>query len=296
MMFSFYEALVSELVKTHYMLYQDALPGPEEQKISLADLRSMTPVSADDIERFFIFKEADSVLRENSRKQLQYFKEKLNVPFTISSNLKDAFWEASQRRNLIVHNDGVVDNMYLSSVPKAFCAAHGIEKDVRLNVTPQYILQVYDCLFELGCILVQACWRRWLKKDTEKADTAFNESIFSLLEKKRYAAVKNLARFAATIKPAPNFELPITVNKAIADQETNDHPGFEKSLRKIAGFPESLDKGIVFCLLKGEYDEAYLLLCKARETGNISRFSLQWPIFRKIKSEPRFIALFEDYP
>jgi len=292
-MFSFYELLIADLIKTHYAINPKALPRPEEQKISLADLRGINPDGLEEIEKYFIAKEADNVLRDNSRKQLQYFKDKLKVQVSISDYLKDAFWELSQRRNLIVHNDGIVDELYLSSVDKSYIRTLGLEKGMRLNVTPEYILHAYDTLLELGGTITQLCWRRWLKSDTEKADRSLSESIFTLLEKGRYTPVKNLAKFAAEIKLSSPSDLIILVNRAIAERETQDSKGLEKSLRKIAGFPSSMERDIALSLLDGDQEKAYELLIVAKEEGKIQRFSFRWPLFIPVQNEPRFISLFE---
>lgn len=292
-MFSFYELLIADLIKTYYAIYPSALPQPEEQKISLADLRSINPNSLEEIENYFIVREADHVLRDNSRKQLQYFKNKLKVQIDLSSYLRDAFWELSQRRNLIVHNDGIVDELYLSSVDKKYIRSLELEKGMRLNVTPEYILHTYDTLLELGCTMAQICWRRWIKSDADKADRSLSETIFTLLEKGRYGPVKNLAKFAIESKISQPYDLIVAINKAIAERETQDSKGLEKSVRKIAGFPSSMERDIALSLLEGDHERAFELLQVAKDDGKIQHFSFHWPLFIPVQNDPRFISLFE---
>lgn len=294
MMFSFYELLISDLIKAHYLLYPNALPAPEEQQVSLSDLRGMNPSGIDEIEKFFVEKEADKVLRENTKKQLQYFKDTLTVQLPADTKLRDALKEIAQRRNLFVHNDGIVDSFYLASVPKEFCEARGIEKGVRLNVTPAYILSAYETLFGFSCLLVQLCWRKWIKDDAEKADQALSESIFSLLEKERYFGLKELTSYAARVKLSSMYEQLIAVNSAIAARDSNDRNLLAKQIKKIAGYPLSPNIQIALSVLREDYEKTYALLVQAKTDGQTNHISIDWPLFRPIRNDERLKTFFED--
>lgn len=294
MMFSFYELLISDIIRAYYSLFPDALPAPDEQQISLRDLRGMNPSGLDDIEKFFIEKEVDKVLRESTKKQLQYFKDTLTIQLPADTKLREALKEIAQRRNLIVHNDGIVDSFYLANVPKEFCEARGIEKNVRLNVTPAYILHAYETLFGFSCQLVQLCWRKWFKDDAEKADLALSESIFSLLEKERYFALKELAIYSTRVNTSPMYEQLITVNTAIAARDSGDRITLTKHIKKISGYQLASDTKIALSVLREDYEKTYDLLELAKDEGKTSHISIDWPLFRPIRNEERLIKFFES--
>jgi hypothetical protein len=294
MMFSFYELLISDLIKAYYRLYPEALPAPDDQHISLRDLRGMNPSGLNDIEKFFIEKEVDKVLRESTKKQLQYFKDLLTIQLPMDTKLREALKEISQRRNLIVHNDGIVDSFYLANVPKEFCEARGIEKNVRLNVTPVYILHAYEALFGFSCQLVQLCWRKWFKDDAGKADQALSDSIFSLLEKERYFALKELAIYSTSAKPSPMYEQLITVNTAIAARDSGDRITLTKQIKRISGYPLSSDTKIALSVLREDFEKTFVLLEEAKDEGKTSHMSIDWPLFRPLRKDPRLISFFEE--
>lgn len=293
MMFSFYELLISDLIKAYYLLHPEGLPAPDDQHISLRDLRGMNPSGLDEIEKFFIEKEVDKVLRESTKKQLQYFKDALTIQLPMDTKLREALKEIAQRRNLIVHNDGIVDSFYLANVPKEFCEARGIEKNVRLNVTPAYILYAYETVFGFSCLLVQLCWRKWFKDDSGKADQALSDSIFSLLEKERYFALKELAIYSTRVDLTSMYAQLITVNTAIAARDSGDRIMLTKQIKKIAGYPLSPETKIALSVLREEYKKTYDLLDMAKNEGKTTHISIDWPLFRPIRNEERLIKFFE---
>lgn len=293
MMFSFFEILLSDLINTSFLLHPDALTKPEEQHISLSELREITPLAMEDVERFFIAKEVDGIMRESLRKQLSYFKEKLGITLNVNPKLRESLNEIAQRRNLIVHNDAIVDKLYLASISESYRTAVGIEKGVRLNVTRAYLTSAYETLYIFSSILIQLCWRKWLKIDSETADRALSDGIFSLLEKERHLAVKELADFAPKNKVSQLYSQLISINVAIAERELGDQVALAKTIKKIAEFPASIDTKIALSVLLKNYEKTYLHLEQAADNGEVfHHYSLDWPLFRPIKHEARLIEIF----
>jgi hypothetical protein len=112
-----FETLISQLIREFYYKYPEALPS-ESKSLSLADLRDLG--SVEEAEKFLIDNEIDSVLRGNIQSQLACFEKPIKVSLKPIEKYFDQIIELSQRRNLLVHNDGRVNRHYLNKAPKSF--------------------------------------------------------------------------------------------------------------------------------------------------------------------------------
>src|SRR5690606_30868436 len=111
--------------------------------------------------RHVIEKEVESVLRESHTAQFEWFEKRLNTSLREKLDAWPTFIELTERRNLFVHNDGVVNSQYL-----AVCRAHNVPvpaetvEGTKLEASYSYHAQAASCLLEIGLKLGQVVWRR----------------------------------------------------------------------------------------------------------------------------------------
>lgn len=294
MMYSFFEMLLADLVRVFYSMYTDALTQSDKRMISLSELREFSSLSISDIENHFIAKEVDNILRENLQKQLDYFKGKPGISLAPLSKYREALNEISQRRNLIMHTDGFVDDRYLAITSAEFRETRGIEKNVRLNITMEYFQAAFDTLLIFGAAITQICWRKWLKSDGGKADKALSDVIFFALERGRCLAVRELAQMTPNLKVSLPYSLAITLNHAIAERELGEKKNLARLIKELSGFPMSPDLKIALSVLREDYERTYELLQQAKKDEQIYKMSIDWPLFHPIRYEERLIEIFRS--
>jgi len=111
-------------------------------------------------------KKVDSVLYGNLSNQLNFF----SSEFSIGLNKRIVKWdvinEAVERRNLIVHNNGIVNRRYINNVKRL---AKGLKGGDVLSVDGPYFKNIFEEVFLAGIVLAENCWRKWRKKETERA-------------------------------------------------------------------------------------------------------------------------------
>jgi len=79
-----------------------------------------------------------------------------------------------ERRNLIVHNNGIVNRRYIDRVKRL---AKGIKEGDVLIVDDRYFKNIFGEVSLAGIILAENCWRKWRKKETKGAgDILVNEA------------------------------------------------------------------------------------------------------------------------
>lgn len=179
---SFIVTLVSQfdihlgrLLRTIFQLKPDILNVSQKQ-ITFSDLQGYS--SIDDIREHIIEKEIESVLRGSHDEQFAWLENKLGMKLREGLAVWPDFIEVTERRNLFVHNDGVVSTQYIN-----VCRKHGVQlgSDTKLNtrlyVSRDYFDKAYQCIFEIGVKLGQVIWRKLIPDEISQADNSLNGSI-----------------------------------------------------------------------------------------------------------------------
>ena len=108
---------------------------------------------------------------------------------------RDVVAERLERRNLFVHNDGVVNAQYLNVCQSVGVDCSGTKKGIALGVPQKYFLRAHETLYELAAKLSHVLWRKLSPEDRERADAHFAGTlIYDLLYEKRYRLARTLAK------------------------------------------------------------------------------------------------------
>ncbi len=167
---SCFETLVAQLVREFYRQYPEAFPA-ESKSLTLANLKEIG--SIEDAESYLIDTEIDSILRGNVISQIGYFVKPIKIDIRPIEKFIDNLVEISQRRNILVHNDGIINKHYLSKTPPSLISKEAEEGNV-INVDQDYISEASNTVYVIGLIMIQQCFRKWHKDKVETADTFFN--------------------------------------------------------------------------------------------------------------------------
>lgn len=87
----------------------------------------------------------------DSLKTLKLISEKENINVNRYRNILDRFEEIYYRRNLYIHNDGIVNNIYLSNIKNEF--AQEVEIDQKLITDEAYLRNAINMLYKVVCTL-----------------------------------------------------------------------------------------------------------------------------------------------
>lgn len=182
---SYFEALMSDLVQLYYALYPARLS--EKKTLSLGDLRTVDPTGVSDIERYLAANEADDA-------NLDYFTGCLSLPLNFLAPERPLLTEVTQRRNLIVHNQGIVNRQYLSKVSNDLIAEYGAREGETLPVTGRYVDAAVDTVHVVGASLIQLCWRKWDEDSQKQADYEFvHWLLYNSLRAERFELTARVA-------------------------------------------------------------------------------------------------------
>jgi len=291
-----YDAFLGGLIRALFALKPGAL-NSSERKLAYSDLVNFS--SIDDAREYVVEKEVESVLRESHVKQIEWLEKRFDIKLREGLPIWPEFVEVTERRNLFVHTSGIVSRQYLD-----VCREHGVKlaarvkPAVRLAANRKYLQTAHAIVLEMGIKLGHVFWRKLAPDQREQADKHLNNVGFDLLVEGRYQLAANVFDFATeTLKKHADAESRLTfvVNRAQAYKWM----GNEEKARQIVNAEDWSAVSDLFKLaarvLKDEFDFAIGLVRSIGKAGELNAISYRtWPLFRKLRDVPEFVATFEE--
>ncbi|ABY36802.1 MAG TPA: hypothetical protein DEF43_04090 [Chloroflexus aurantiacus] len=204
---------------------------------------------------------------------------------------QEGYTEIIQRRNILVHNGGRVDEHYLDQAPKAH-QPPGITAGQIVLVSPSYLQKAFDLSLTLLFTLTQLVWRKGLAigQTNQNADKMASDLIYELLRQKQYALVIELAELAIKFHLDQSERMLVLVNKGVALRKY----GRKQELKSIISQLRRSDAWLfqmAAYILNGENDAARRIMIN--NSPNLRRQAkLSWPLFDFIREKPWFSSLF----
>lgn len=283
------EALVADLIHAYYGLFPGALPA-DERSLTLAELRELG--SVDEAQAHLVTLEVDSVLRESFPKQLEYFAKRPKIDIAAFDRWLEELKEIDLRRNIYVHNRGVVNKRYLRQVSDELQATHEAKEGEELLSSEAYLLAAIDTIFIAGVALIQLCWRKWHRATLDDADSMLIDALFDNLTESRYRVVERIAILAADFKYSTDENRRIIViNQAIALRDMDRREEMAALVAKEDWSSCGPQFRLALAALSGDGERFWEILPKAVAADGITEAQLrEWPLFQNLRTHQDFDA------
>jgi hypothetical protein len=226
------------------------------------------------------------------RGRIQKFQE-LNIDIGKARIYEEELLEITQRRNLLVHKEGVIDNTYMRLAPKIY-QPQGAQEGQILLIPPRYLERAFHVTTVFAFALAQACWRQWQpNKSKKKANLALERIVFTTLKEERYYLVVDLVEIGEQFSLPRNIAQIIQVNQGIAYRELGKKSDMKQIIAKISGSTRDWRISIARATLKEDFTRAKYLLIQASMKNRLVNISPYWPLFKPIKDEEWFKRIYE---
>ena len=236
--------------------------------------------------------EKENSSRDGWRGRIHKFQQ-LGIDLSNIQVYVDELLEITQRRNLIVHNDGVVNNTYLKWAPDAYQPL-GIQKGQFLLVSTCYLTRAFHVVVVFAIALSQACWRQWQPtKNKKRANQVLERFLFTALKDGRFNLVVDLVEISKQFSLPRSSTQILKIHQAIAFRELGKK---QEMIQIYAEFPDNnLDwrVPIAFAVLREDFSLAQQLLSRAAKKNKLLDISPFWTLFKPVKDELWFQRLFE---
>jgi hypothetical protein len=295
-LFCEFDAFLGSLLKCVYLNNTNLLKGITRE-ISLSDILAYENLDA--VKRAMLEKEIETFRRDSYIEQFGQLEKKFGIAFRKFPEWSE-FVELGQRRNIFVHNDGMVSDQYL-----IVCEREGLIFTKRpsigdvLHVDIAYFGRALRVMSKVGYMLTHTLWSKLFPKELEAMHDSLNECVYTALEDKRWKLAAELGDFALTnpmTKGCTEVNVRIrVVNAAIAFKFGGDEHRSSRLLRSYDWSASYRDFKLANLVLEDNFDEAIKVMESIGKSGEIIRQHSYhtWPLFHKFRERSEFYMTYE---
>lgn len=290
-----YDSFLGALLRALFNLRPELL-NSSDRTLSLQELQAFESIEA--AREFVVEKEIETVVRKSHVEQFEWMENRFNVKLRVDLDSWPTFVEVTERRNLLVHCNGIVSSHYRSVCQQYEVDCEAAKIGTELTVNRAYICRAYECLVEIGVKLAHVLWRKLVPEDRKEADESLNLLCLDLMTEGRYALAQTLLDFATCVLKKWSTEvnrLLFVLNRAQAYKWRDD----ETSCQKILGDEDwtAVDDRLSFgvAILQDNVDAAVVLMKKIGESPHVPKDAYrQWPIFKRFRKTAEFKNAYKE--
>lgn len=279
------EWFFSQILHFHYDRFPESA-GIEKKTITLSDLKNFG--SIEDAEKFLIDTKIEEILRGNFDSWLILLKSDLKLSLGYIQPIKEELIEIYQRRNLFVHNGGIVNSIYLSKVNEKF--KNEIKINEQLVIDKKYLDNAITKLQKAFILIASELWKN-TDKDDKTRGRVLTEIVYENLLKSRWDICDGLTYFIIN-----DSQLDVTdkvvgqLNYWLCKKETNQFDSVKKEIEKT----DYSDKKEIFQLalfaLKDDFVSFFKILPIAIDSKQLTIEELEeFPIFSNIRKTEEYL-------
>ena len=273
---------------------------PEKLKKSEKSLDYNTLISFETIEEAkmsLIEKEVDSVIRNDHLSQIKYFEKNLNITLQSDPEIIQKFVEITERRNLFVHCDGIVNKQYMT-----ICCNSEEEKQVeigeKLKVSPEYFMHSVDTILEIGVKISHIIWNKLQPKETDTVQKSLNHVAYELIYTEKFELAIKILDFALTIfnnNLLDHNKLYYSVNKAQAYKWLGESDKMQKTISEVEWTTLSPLFQISYYVLTDDFENAANLMYVIHKSNELTKSDYQvWPLFKEFRKSDQFKKVYKE--
>lgn len=274
----------SQILHFHFDKYPDNA-GINKKSLTLEDLKTFETVR--DAERFLVDQKIESILRGSFKDWVQVLKNDLNLKLKFLDSYYDDLTEIYQRRNLLVHNGGKVNSIYLSKISKSHKSEFNI--DDKLTVEKEYLENAIDQFHLIFILIASELWQK-LEPESEHRGKYLMDLGYDYLVKNNWTVSKTANEFLMTDDKMPvASKTAAQLNSWLCDK---NNVGKEKAFELYKDVDYS-DKSLLFQValnaLKDEQEfciKNFGQLLKSEDL--LPEDLMTFPIFEEIRQEENF--------
>lgn len=263
------------------------LVEPKEKVFSFEDLKAFSTIA--DARSHYTNERIESILYKPFFEWIQYIKTTGKLSMNYINQDQDSLIETFLRRNLVVHNGGVVNSIYLSKVPTSLKTSVNIGE--RLTASRKY-LDTRIAMFEKNCILI-ACelWKKLDLADSGRAKVLADLSYLHLCAK-RWELSEAFSQFLANDKTAPeSLQCVGQCNYWLCKKRQKQWEAVRDEVTRADFSAKCLRFQLALAALRNDADTFFKLIPASLKAEEITAESLNaFPIFEEMRADKRFDA------
>ena len=291
-----FDSFMSATLKAFYHLRPEAL-NASERTMTYSELVAFDSIEA--AREYIVEKDVESFLRSSHSEQFRTLESKLDIHLRKDLAVWKDFIELTERRNLFVHNDAIVNERYLQVCSSEGYDCSDTKKGKVLGVSKNYFSKAHNVVYELAAKLSHVLWRKLSPEDRERADAHFAGTlIYDLLDEKRYRLARTLADFgASTFKKwgSDYFRRALVVNRAQAYLWDGKRDEAQRVLDAEDWSAVNDEFQVCVASLRNNIPEVIRFIKALGPSSRPGKDGYRgWPVFRELRKTKEFHEAFLD--
>lgn len=278
------EWFFSQVLHFYYDKYPDSA-GIKKKTLSLENLKTFGDVK--DAEKFLIDQKIEEIFRGGFESWLSILKDEIKIKSELAYKQKNELIEIYQRRNLLVHNGGIVNSIYLTKVPEAL--RENIKIGDELEITKDYLEDSICKIHLVFTLIASEIWKK-IEKKSDDREEILNKIVYSNLLENRWDIAGGISE--AIYKDtdiASAYRTVAQLNCWLCVKKEGNYEEIKKEVNKV----DYSDKALRFQMglwgLKEEKEKFFSNLENSIKTDELTvEDLLEFPIFQEMRETEEF--------
>lgn len=294
-LFSSFDAFMGDLISCLFSIKPELYKGLGKQ-ISVADILSFD--NFDELKDKVLTDEIETIRRKSYVDQFSDLEKLFNTTLTKFKNWP-SFVELTQRRNLLMHCNGIVSEQYIK-----VCSKEGYDFNSNVSIGDEieldfdYMERAFNLMAEVATKLGQTLWRKAQPSELASADDQLSGVIYNYLHEREFEKAICLGEFSMAL---PNISSELmskinVINLVIAYKMSNNNDKAQKVLESVDWSASTMDFKLANAVLSNDFDEAKQIMLKLQGNGEMITESSyhNFPLFFEFRESEQFLEAYKD--
>jgi len=278
------EWFYSQLLHFYYDEHPNSA-GIKNKTLTLEELKTFGSVS--DAEKYLIDSKIENLLRSGFSDWINTLKSELKLGLGYITDFEDELIEIYQRRNLLVHNGGIVNSIYLSNVSKDFSEQISIED--KLTVDENYLENAISKIHVIFSLIACELWKKAAPKDARRADF-LNEISYYYLKREEWEIAHLPNIFLKRDAKLPTIPKTVAeLNCWLCLKRLEDPQKLISDIKDVDYSDKTILLKLALHALREEDDEFFIYLPRAIDNGDLKiEYLFDFPILEEMRNTEKF--------
>ncbi len=289
---SSYDIYLSTLLKK--AIINKKMFGLIEKQLSLCDILKYS--TNEELVSVCVEEKISELMRKSHKEQIKWVEKAFKIDIINSFSEWKTVFEFFQIRNIIVHNDGVVNQIFINELKKNGISSDKYNLGDKIGYLPDEISKQIRCIIDFSTYIFSLILRTLYKDndDLDEIDTVLNDIVYDFLCQKKLtqviSIVDNLLKNNQRHNSADIFQF--TINKCIA-LKSNGNNSYIKILEKLDWSNCENDFKFARAIIMDETERACALMESLDKDDMILAY-VEWPLCKDFIKTDEFKTKFKE--
>lgn len=283
---TYFENLIAGVLKENFVKYPQRI-ALNEKSVSYKVLTEVNDI--EEIKNILIDQEVTNKMYESLTDWKNYFKKNIKLDLNVWEDEFDALQEIIARRNLYVHNNGIINNIYINLVD-------GVSKDSigeDLNLDREYVEKAINIIEYSGMSLLIEAWLKECVEDPDEVKNVTDLIYEEYLDTQRWEMARHFYEICLqSSKLLDADRILCKINRWQCYKRLGEYDIIKNEVEKldVSAYLPRYTLGIL--ALKEEYKEFFELY--DNQTDLREEQLKEWPLFKELRKSEEYIKRFPE--